>query len=96
MENKFTKNDISEIYLKPKKNPQIRIGASYQAALPNSENVGVHYSENSPSIHTRNSSGNTNKERNFKYNENYIRTNGSYQKNENQLIKPGKKRRIEK
>lgn len=99
MENNYYKDNISQIYLIPKKNPQIRIGTSYQAAIPNTENVATQL-ENSPlnNSHDIKHICDTNIERVFKYSENQIYVQENYKKNENKndFVKPGKKRRIEK
>jgi hypothetical protein len=100
MENKLDSNDASQVYLRPRKNPQIRIGSSYQAAIPESENINktIQHLENFPSHHPDSSIHQIKIENFFKYNENFIAFNKMYQYSpkEDELMKPGKKRRIEK
>jgi len=99
MENKIENDDYAQIYLRPKKSPQIKIGSNYQAQLPKTviHNQKKEHSDIFPSYYSDKSSHNLNIEKNLTYNEHYIAVKEIFNcpTYEDDLIKPGKKRRIE-
>ena len=99
MENKIENNDPAQIYLRPKKNAQIKIGSSYQAQLPDTVilNKEKEHSDIFPSQNSDKSIHYSNIEKNLIYNEHYIAVKEIYYNStpDDDVIKPGKKRRIE-
>ena len=101
MENK-SRGNISQIYLQPKTNPQIRVGTKFQAEIPN-DIVCPRNSENPEYSHLEKFTEmfQTVQEKSISYDENSVYSNQNFikinlQLNEKDDEKPGKKRRIEK
>ena len=100
MEN-ISRGNISQIYLQPKKNPQIRIGTKFQAEIPN-DNICPGNTEHYQLSHVNKFTEKSHivQEKLINYNENSINSNQDILKvngqiNETDYDKPGKKRRIE-
>jgi hypothetical protein len=105
MENKTNSNSdyTQQIYLKPKKNPQIRIGSSYQVNITNETETehnleqNIHHHANN--FNHQNPNG---KNENYKSHQTNTNINVNNLNNENDendkddFVKPGKKRRIDK